>query len=152
MWLSIHGANGGRPRAPVNQAALGVPHERVTFPTSDGVRLSGWYVPPRNGAVIALVHGGGGDREGTILHARMLAKAGYGVLLYDARGRGESQGHENAAGSNLPRRSQPVTRLRPARASFRFCSCGPSVDVHCCSAGREESHSAPPLYGPAASK
>ena len=28
----------------------------------------------------------------------MLAKAGYGVLLYDARGRGESAGHENAAG------------------------------------------------------
>ena len=69
-----------------------------TFPADDGVRLSGWYVPSRNGAAIVLVHGGGGDRQGTILHARMLAKAGYGVLLYDARGRGESAGHENAAG------------------------------------------------------
>src|SRR4051794_1940257 len=87
-----------KPRAPVNQAALGLPHESVTFPASDGVRLSGWYVPARNGAAIVLVHGGGGDREGTILHARMLARAGYGVLLYDARGRGESQGNENAAG------------------------------------------------------
>src|SRR3954451_14873023 len=28
----------------------------------------------------------------------MLANAGYGVLLYDARGRGESAGHENAFG------------------------------------------------------
>ena len=87
-----------KPRAPINQAALGVPHARVTFPADDGVRLSGWYVPSRNGAAIVLVHGGGGDRQGTILHARMLAKAGYGVLLYDARGRGESGGHENAAG------------------------------------------------------
>ena len=87
-----------KPRAPIDQAALGLPHERVTFPASDGVRLSGWYLPSRNGAAIVLVHGGGGDRQGTILHARMLAKAGYGVLLYDARGRGESQGHENAAG------------------------------------------------------
>jgi hypothetical protein len=87
-----------KPRAQVNQAALRLSHERVTFPASDGVRLSGWYVPPRNGAVIVLVHGGGGDREGTILHARMLAKARYGVLLYDARGRGESQGHEDATG------------------------------------------------------
>jgi uncharacterized protein len=87
-----------KPRAPIEQAALGLPHERVTFPASDGVRLSGWYAPSRNGAAIVLVHGGGGDRQGTILHARMLAKAGYGVLLYDARGRGESQGHENAAG------------------------------------------------------
>ena len=87
-----------KPRAPINQAALGVPHARVTFPADDGVRLSGWYVPSRNGAAIVLVHGGGGDRQGTILHARMLAKAGYGVLLYDARGRGESAGYENAAG------------------------------------------------------
>ena len=87
-----------KPRAAVNQAAVGLPHEDVAFAASDGVRLSGWYVRPRNGAAIVLVHGGGGDREGTILHARMLAKAGYGVLLYDGRGRGESQGHENAAG------------------------------------------------------
>jgi len=87
-----------KPRASINQAALGLPHERVIFPASDGVRLSGWYVPSRNGAAIVLVHGGGGDRQGTVRHARMLAKAGYGVLLYDARGRGESAGHENSAG------------------------------------------------------
>ena len=87
-----------KPRASINQAALGLPHERVAFPASDGVRLAGWYVPSRNGAAVVLVHGGGGDRQGTVLHARMLAKAGYGVLLYDARGRGESAGHENAAG------------------------------------------------------
>ena len=87
-----------KPRASIDQAALGLPHERVAFPASDGVRLAGWYVPSRNGAAVVLVHGGGGDRQGTILHARMLAKAGYGVLLYDARGRGESAGHENAAG------------------------------------------------------
>jgi uncharacterized protein len=87
-----------KPRGAIDQTALGLPHARVTFPADDGVRLSGWYVPSHNGAAIVLVHGGGGDRQGTILHARMLAEAGYGVLLYDARGRGESAGHENAAG------------------------------------------------------
>ena len=87
-----------KPRASIDQAALGLAHERVAFPASDGVRLAGWYVRSRNGAAIVLVHGGGGDRQGTIRHARMLAKAGYGVLLYDARGRGESAGHENAFG------------------------------------------------------
>jgi uncharacterized protein len=70
----------------------------VSFRASDGVRLSGWYVPGRNRAAIVLVHGGGGDREGAVRHARMLARAGYGVLLYDARGRGRSEGHENAFG------------------------------------------------------
>jgi len=87
-----------KPRATINEAALGLPHERVTFAASDGAHLAGWYVRSRNGAAIVLVHGGGGDRQGTIRHARMLAKAGYGVLLYDARGRGQSGGHENAFG------------------------------------------------------
>ena len=87
-----------KPRAAIGKGALGLPHERVSFPASDGVHLAGWYVRSRNGAAIVVVHGGGGDRRGTIRHARMLADAGYGVLLYDARGRGESGGHENAFG------------------------------------------------------
>src|SRR3954469_5254896 len=87
-----------KPRDAIDERALGLPHARVAFDASDGVRLAGWYVPSRNGAAIVVVHGGGGDREGTVGHARMLARAGYGVLLYDARGRGESTGHENAFG------------------------------------------------------
>jgi uncharacterized protein len=75
-----------------------VPHRDVTFTTSDGLRLSGWYVPSKNGAAVLIVHGGGGDRDGARLHAAMLAHAGYGVLLYDARGRGLSQGDPNAYG------------------------------------------------------
>ena len=55
-------------------------------------------MPGRNGAAVVVVHGGGGDREGAVAHARMLSRAGYGVLLYDARGRGRSAGHENAFG------------------------------------------------------
>lgn len=43
------------------------------------------------------VHGGG-DRDGARAHAAMLARAGYGVLLYDARGRGQSQGDPDAYG------------------------------------------------------
>jgi uncharacterized protein len=87
-----------KPREAIDAQALGLPHRDVSFVASDGVRLAGWYAPGRNGAAIVLVHGGGGDREGTIRHARLLARAGYGVLLYDARGRGESGGHENAFG------------------------------------------------------
>ena len=73
-------------------------HENVSFRTSDGLTLSGWYVPSRNGAAIVIVHGGGGDRDGDRRHAATLAHAGYGVLLYDARGRGESQGDPDAYG------------------------------------------------------
>jgi dienelactone hydrolase len=87
-----------KPREPISEAALGLPHERIAFPASDGVRISGWWVPGTNGAAVVVVHGGGGDREGAVAHARMLARAGYGVLLYDARGRGRSGGHANAFG------------------------------------------------------
>jgi hypothetical protein len=87
-----------KPGRPIDESSLGLAHRDVSFRASDGIRLSGWYVPSRNGAAIVLVHGGGGDRTGTVRHARMLAHAGYGVLLYDARGRGRSSGRENAAG------------------------------------------------------
>jgi dienelactone hydrolase len=75
-----------------------VPHREVTFRTADGLELSGWYVPSRNRAAVAIVHGGGGSRGGGRRHAAMLTRAGYGVLLYDARGRGASEGDTDAYG------------------------------------------------------
>jgi uncharacterized protein len=70
----------------------------VSFRASDGLELAGWYRPSRNGAAVLLVHGGGGDRTGAVAHAEMLARHGYGVLVYDARGRGESDGNPNGYG------------------------------------------------------
>ncbi len=79
------------PREPID-GTFSVPHEEVSFRTSDGLTLRGWYTPSRNGAAIVLVHGAGGSRLGPRRHAELLARRGYGVLLYDARGRGESDG------------------------------------------------------------
>jgi fermentation-respiration switch protein FrsA (DUF1100 family) len=73
-------------------------YKEVTFHASDGLDLAGWYRPSRNGAAVLLVHGGGSDRKGSVAHAKMLARHGYGVLLYDARGRGESDGTPNNYG------------------------------------------------------
>ena len=83
-------------RTPIG--TFSVPHQDAAFTTSDGLKLSGWYVPSKNGAAVLIVHGGGGDRDGARRHAAMLAHAGYGVLLYDARGRGRSQGDPDAYG------------------------------------------------------
>ena len=84
------------PRESVRPFALA--HEDVSLHTRDGLRLAGWYVPSRNGAAVVVVHGGGGTRNGSERHARMLARAGYGVLLYDARGNGDSEGRHDAMG------------------------------------------------------
>ena len=70
----------------------------IAFHSSDGLRLAGWYRPSRNGAAVLVVHGGGSDRTGAVDHAEMLARHGYGVLVYDARGRGESEGGPNGFG------------------------------------------------------
>ncbi len=72
--------------------------EEVTFRSSDGLDLSGWYAPSRNRAAVIVVHGGGGDRMGARAHARLVARHGYGVLVYDSRGRGRSEGSPNAYG------------------------------------------------------
>ena len=58
----------------------------------------GVVCPRANGAAVVLVHGGGGSRDGLKLHAEMLVAHGYGVLLYDERGRGASGGRSNAFG------------------------------------------------------
>jgi dipeptidyl aminopeptidase/acylaminoacyl peptidase len=65
--------------------------EDVIFTTEDDIALSGWYVPPQNGAVIILLHGYEGNRMQMIPEARLLAAAGYGVLLFDFRGSGISE-------------------------------------------------------------
>jgi poly(3-hydroxybutyrate) depolymerase len=73
-------------------------YREVTFEATDGVALSAWYRPTQNGATILVLHGGGGDRTGAVAHARLLVRHGYGVLLPDARGRGRSEGVQNAWG------------------------------------------------------
>ena len=67
---------------------LGAAHENVTVTTSDGLDLAGWYVPSKNGAAVIAFHG----RTKAQPHARMLARHGYGVLILDRRGVGESEG------------------------------------------------------------
>lgn len=73
---------------------LGVAHEDVSFTTADGLRLEGWYVPSTNGATVVVFPGRRGPQE----PAALLASHGYGVLLFDRRGEGESEGDPNAFG------------------------------------------------------
>jgi hypothetical protein len=88
-WVFTHTA-----RAVVPADRLGVAHEDVRFTTTDGLELEGWYIPSRNGAAVIAFPGRNGPQE----PARMLAAHGYGVLLFDRRGEGESDGDPNAFG------------------------------------------------------
>jgi pimeloyl-ACP methyl ester carboxylesterase len=68
------------------------------FNEEDNIYLSGWYVPSKNRAAIILLHGFGNNRLAMRSRAEVLARHGYGVLLYDLRGHGESQGDVRAFG------------------------------------------------------
>jgi len=74
----------------------------VTFTSSDGTKLSGWYVPTdklqRPKGVVVLCHGVDGDRTAMIRPAKMLLSHGYAVLLFDFRARGRSGGERCTIG------------------------------------------------------
>ena len=82
--------------------AIGEPpgpgYQDVSFTSADGLRLAGWYHPSSNGAAVLIVSSARGDRSGSTAHAALLAQHGYGVLLYDARGTGLSEGSPNGWG------------------------------------------------------
>jgi dienelactone hydrolase len=81
-----------RPYVPT--ADLGAPYEDVEFTTSDGLLLKGWYIESQNGAAVISFPG----RAGSQSRAKMMADHGYGVLLFDRRGEGESEGDPNLLG------------------------------------------------------
>jgi pimeloyl-ACP methyl ester carboxylesterase len=64
----------------------------IVLTTSDGVQLAAWYVAGTTDAAAILLHGAGSTRSDVLDHAAVLARNGYGVLMIDARGHGESSG------------------------------------------------------------
>jgi len=65
----------------------------VAFRAANGVQLSAWYIPARNGAAVLLLPGSGSTRTAVLPQAAVLARHGYGTLLVDTRGHGRSGGH-----------------------------------------------------------
>ena len=89
---------------PVGPPPNGLAVMDVSFKATDGVPLSAWWVPPPGGDVprraAVLVHGWGGSRSDEYIRrtAPLYAEAGYGVLMIDLRGHGESGGDRRTLG------------------------------------------------------
>jgi dienelactone hydrolase len=73
-------------------SSVDLTYEEVALRTADGVDLAAWYVPSSNRAAVVLLHGAGSTRSDVLDQAAVLARAGFGVLLIDARGHGGSGG------------------------------------------------------------
>lgn len=89
---AVAATNVPRPELGATPADVGLGFETRAIPTTDGVTLAGWYLPTTDGAAVVLLHGAGSTRSDVLDEAVVLADAGFGVLLVDARGHGESGG------------------------------------------------------------
>lgn len=93
---------------------LGARQQSVTLTTSDGIALDATYLPSQNGAAVIVFPGTGAGR------AEMLVRHGYGVLLLDPRGQGDSEGDPNMLG---------WTGERDLRAAIDYLRARPDVDA-----------------------
>jgi pimeloyl-ACP methyl ester carboxylesterase len=73
-------------------ADVGLPYEDVRIRSGDGTLLSAWWIEPENGAAIVLLPGSGSTRHAVLDHAALVVRHGYGALLLDWRGHGDSEG------------------------------------------------------------
>jgi pimeloyl-ACP methyl ester carboxylesterase len=106
--------------------------EEVTFKGSDGLTMTGWSVPSQNEVTIILLHGYGGNRTAMLWHAEQLVRAGYGVLLFDERASGESEGTRRSYGWEDPRDVQGAIHFVEAskeneQIGIAGCSIGAQI-------------------------
>ncbi len=98
--------------------SAGLAFEAVTLRTEDGEQLAAWWIPaptPARGTVL-LFHGNAGNISHRIDYAKMFYGLGYGTLLVDYRGYGESSGVPSEQGT-----------YRDAMASWRWLTATKSI-------------------------
>ncbi len=121
LWLT-----GSLLSAPVNRSVGPPPGaldaRTVRFASESGATISAWYGAPAMGApTVVLSHGVRGSKAQLVGRARFLRDAGYGVLLYDAQGHGESpashitfgylEAHDASAAVGFTRSETPAAKI-----------------------------------------
>ena len=128
VWLAharamalVHPARLVSSRTPTDQGIAN--WENISFTTSDGLELKGWFIPPdpRNRAAFVFAHGLGNDRTELLDEAAMLARHGYGALLIDLRNHGASQGTITTLG---------FLEVEDIRGAVAYLSGRSEVDLH----------------------
>ena len=96
---------------------VGLDYEEVFFPTSDGVRLHGWYVPGNSGTTMLWFHGNGGNIGHRVDELALVqARLGASVFIFDYRGYGKSEGSPSERGL-----------YRDARAALAYLQTRPEL-------------------------
>ena len=108
-------------RAVVPTPNLGAAHEDVSFTTSDGLRLEGWFVPSRNGATVIAFPG----RSGPQKHTRMLVSTATASSSSTAAAKARARAiRTSSAGSATVTCTPPPSTSRAAPTSTQTGSAG----------------------------
>ena len=77
---------------------LGLKYEDITFRSTDGIKLSGWFIPTnKTKTAIIVLHGYPADKANLLATAEFLAED-FNVFLFDFRSFGKSEGRYTTAG------------------------------------------------------
>src|SRR5207237_5747451 len=88
-------------------ASVAATYEDVSFKSTDGLTLKGWWFPVATAdRAVVIVHGRGANRIKSSFDpqkiAQFLLANRYSVLLFDLRGHGESEGLRYSLGEYEP--------------------------------------------------
>lgn len=77
-----------------------LPFENISFKTSDGLKLSGWFIPKENArGVLVFCHGNAGNIRHRLESIKLFNRLGLEVFIFDYRGYGESEGKPTEKGT-----------------------------------------------------
>jgi len=139
--LGVHfGFRAPRMPAHATPADHGLRYETVRIPTARRRFLAGWLISPppaaagwRSHCSILMVHGWGSNAEQILPIAAPVARAGFNLLLFDARNHGDSDGDTF---SSLPRFAEDLEHgLRWLRRAHSARACELAVIGHSVGAG-----------------
>jgi fermentation-respiration switch protein FrsA (DUF1100 family) len=98
--------------------AWDMPFDDVYFPTTDGLKLHGWFVPGEKEITLLWCHGNAGNISYRLDNMKLLHDSiGVGIFIFDYRGYGYSQGRPSEAGT-----------YRDAEAALVYLHQRPDID------------------------
>jgi len=116
--------------------AMGLDFEDAVFTSSDGLRLSGWYIPAQNSELtILLCHGNAGNMMHHLEIINAIYNLGISCLIFDYRGYGDSEGRPSEKGTYLDAEAAykwltDVKKVLPDEIIIFGRSLGGSIAAH----------------------